>query len=814
MSTRRKRTRPQRARSSDTMDTPNVKRTTRSSARLLRNQQSQAVQLQATSSTVSSPMQPPSPPSVEGDSSDMFGEDMDVDPDLIAAAMGKDNDWSIAMKENYALSPRRRHTIPPSRAPAVEISYGIEGWKKDYRICWNYGDAADSIKFELGYEDIDGRSVQMRLEIVFQGLKTYPASYQLIIIADDEMPSRAETTFSRFLDIYDLEISSLVEIFVASLQGDDDASDDEEWFEQPTRGLETAKGSAEDLGDKWSIVKETHESLGLLGLSQQTKLLTSDKPPLGAVVAATRGQGGLTPFYLSDPLLGYLKSFNRCFHLKTSFKLNWATADRIGMDEDSSRQVFNQSHHPKSEGPPDNDDPVAHGLQGNIQLFSIPSLRPYVCNKDLCLYSMMSLGLGPSVEHIILTHPAVVDVLLSFAHSAASSSARMDLPLKLHIEVLPQFGLPKATLLDDLPNQRQALVWLIDQLPKVSKIKAQLEKGIKLAKIDTPTGSIAILRWVVGSCRAYLKETKPEEGIMGADRTGYTCLKQFTFVVGSPEQESNFRSEIVAAQEKDKNCRQYPTLLAFHASTSMSGYARPTGTQRANADFTLSKAVAVVELGRWCSMRILDPPPQPAAIKLFKPTMTTRMKQVELLPPPSETSVVASKALGKEYKTLIGAQEGGKLPFYIDTNIDSLYCWLLELHDFPESLLRSDLKKRNVPSIIAELRFPASFPHSPPFMRILHPRCLPFVQGGGGNITAGGSVCNEILTASGWNPAFCVEAIVRDVMVNMTEATPPARLDSRAWDRPYTMREAVEAYKRVAGQHGWQIPKHFDKLSK
>jgi hypothetical protein len=72
-----------------------------------------------------------------------------------------------------------------------------------------------------------------------------------------------------------------------------------------------------------------------------------------------------------------------------------------------------------------------------------------------------------------------------------------------------------------------------------------------------------------------------------------------------------------------------------------------------------------------------------------------------------------------------------------------------------------------------EVRFPASFPHSPPFMRI-HPRCLPFMQGGGGNITAwvslslslfsnssskasrklvslklissGGSICNEILT--------------------------------------------------------------------
>lgn len=39
-------------------------------------------------------------------------------------------------------------------------------------------------------------------------------------------------------------------------------------------------------------------------------------------------------------------------------------------------------------------------------------------------------------------------------------------------------------------------------------------------------------------------------------------------------------------------------------------------------------------------------------------------------------------------------------------------------------------------------------------------------------ICSGGSICNEILTATGWNPAFCVEAIVRDIMTNMTEAIP------------------------------------------
>ena len=86
-------------------------------------------------------------------------------------------------------------------------------------------------------------------------------------------------------------------------------------------------------------------------------------------------------------------------------------------------------------------------------------------------------------------------------------------------------------------------------------------------------------------------------------------------------------------------------------------------------------------------------------------------------------------------------------------------------------------------------------------MRILHPRFLPFAHGGGGNITAGGSICNELLTSTGWNPAYVVEAVVRIIMVYMVEATPPARLDMTYWDDPYTLYEAMEAYKRVARQH-------------
>ncbi|WWD16977.1 hypothetical protein CI109_101411 [Kwoniella shandongensis] len=895
MSTRRKRSRQQTDPSSVTSQPPppSSKKATRSSTRKQQAQIQAPMGSIASSSSATMPtLAPPPLKEYNDNSSDMFGDDIDINPDFPEPGIDDDDELKAAiqasLKENYAHSPRTKTKVVnlPSPAPTNDrISHGREGWKRDYTICksrwgkrgevegyagmvatihdWKYGDVEDSIKFQLDYEDIDGRQIVMKLEIVFKDLKTYPASYSLVLFSEDKLPRRAETTFSRFADIYDLDIPLLLERLVASLQGDDDATggvppdfedEDEEveydadgvgigdeWTEAPGRGFEVAKGSVEDLGSKFSLLKEHFEQAknfnyrpGLTRVSdfwnlpidpntlgmwddglveawkddQRITLLigTETYPPhldrmrywLGFhkdfMVSSTRGQGGLAPFYLSEPLLDYLKTFGRCFKLKTAYSLNWATADRIGMDEDQSNQVFKHSHVPKSTGPRDKGDPLDKGLQNNIPLCAFHwVLRRFMEAPKYCLCADL-----------------------------------------LSIVVPPEYGILEPTLFDDLPDQRNALVWLIDQLPKVSEIKAELESGKKLNKIEAPAASIAVLRWVVGSCRAYLKEAKPNEGVSnGFASATYGMsekLKQFVFVVGSPEQEISNPTSIswwhnilrTGLDFNEIECgRNTPSRWKAMPAPTLVIEPTPTINCREQRPWLSLKMPEKLKRTTYIDdepddetdYKILHPDPPPAPIKSFKPTLKSRIGRIQQMPPPSETSVVASKALGKEFKTLVKAQGEGKLPFYVDPETDSLYCWLLELHEFPDSLLKTDLKKHKIPSIIAELRFPASFPHSPPFMRILHPRCLPFMQGGGGNITAGGSVCNEILTASGWNPAFCVEAIVRDIMVNMTEATPPARLDTRAWDRPYTLREAIDAYKRVAVQHGWQVPEDFDRLA-
>lgn len=112
---------------------------------------------------------------------------------------------------------------------------------------------------------------------------------------------------------------------------------------------------------------------------------------------------------------------------------------------------------------------------------------------------------------------------------------------------------------------RRALEWLIDRLPPVSQIKKRLESGEKLNAMSAYPGAVGVLRWVIGSCRAYLRESRPGEGVLAPHSDDSADnVRQFTFVVGSPEQETNFKQEIELAQLRNPNLAQYPTILAFH----------------------------------------------------------------------------------------------------------------------------------------------------------------------------------------------------------------------------------------------------------
>ncbi|OSX62557.1 hypothetical protein POSPLADRAFT_1046024 [Postia placenta MAD-698-R-SB12] len=190
-----------------------------------------------------------------------------------------------------------------------------------------------------------------------------------------------------------------------------------------------------------------------------------------------------------------------------------------------------------------------------------------------------------------------------------------------------------------------------------------------------------------------------------------------------------------------------------------------------------------------------------------------------LLPPPREATPQATMALQRELKAMLREQDKTKsmreLGWYMPPDFigDNLFQWIVELHSFDEDLpIAQDMKAKGINSLAFEIRFPPSFPLSPPFFRILKPRFLPFIQGGGGHITGGGSMCMDLLTADGWLPSYSISAILLQIKLAISNLDPrPARL-AQNWDAPYRMNEALEGYKRAASTHGWTLPAGLDRL--
>jgi ubiquitin-conjugating enzyme E2 Q len=153
-----------------------------------------------------------------------------------------------------------------------------------------------------------------------------------------------------------------------------------------------------------------------------------------------------------------------------------------------------------------------------------------------------------------------------------------------------------------------------------------------------------------------------------------------------------------------------------------------------------------------------------------------------------------------------------ELGWYIDfDHMENIFQWIVEFHSFdPELPLAKDMKKAEVTSIVLEVRFGPDYPFSPPFVRVVRPRFLPFASGGGGHITMGGAICMELLTSSGWLPTTSMDSVFLSIRTAMTETERPARLQTTETSAKlfdYGASEALEAYIRFAGAHGWAVPR-------
>ena len=197
---------------------------------------------------------------------------------------------------------------------------------------------------------------------------------------------------------------------------------------------------------------------------------------------------------------------------------------------------------------------------------------------------------------------------------------------------------------------------------------------------------------------------------------------------------------------------------------------------------------------------------------------------LQLLGPPSYATPGASKSLQRELKATLQTQDTHplhELGWYVDPNlVSTVYQWIVELHSFDNNLpIAQDLRKANLNSIVLEIRFWKDYPISPPFVRVIRPRFLGFQQGGGGHVTAGGALCMELLTNSGWSAVSNIESVLLQVRMAISSTDPrPARLEGgqdakKGTVRDYGIGEAVSAYLRACQMHGWEVPEDFQQSS-
>ena len=206
-----------------------------------------------------------------------------------------------------------------------------------------------------------------------------------------------------------------------------------------------------------------------------------------------------------------------------------------------------------------------------------------------------------------------------------------------------------------------------------------------------------------------------------------------------------------------------------------------------------------------------------AGTELKTDFMPSSLDQSELpmLEAPSYATPSATMRLSKELQAVLKVQNSTplhELGWYINPEmISNVYQWIVELHSFDPALpLAQDMKKAGLTSIVLEIRFGKDYPHSPPFVRVIRPRFLPFIRGGGGHVTGGGAMCMELLTNSGWSAVSSIESVLLQVRMAIMNLEPkPARLESTSKDArsSYATGEAVEAYIRACQAHGWEVPK-------
>ncbi|KAL1585073.1 hypothetical protein WHR41_06418 [Cladosporium halotolerans] len=327
------------------------------------------------------------------------------------------------------------------------------------------------------------------------------------------------------------------------------------------------------------------------------------------------------------------------------------------------------------------------------------------------------------------------------------------------------------------------------------------------------------------------KKVKPSKGAKGSSETNAIDLDNDTESVTSKSGKRS-SSGTNSPSKKQKNGRGTAVATAIDADEDADS--DQTDTEDLNIllpepDPAENKPAKSFDTQLLTLNRKLDSKVDTGPTTDFEPG-TLDFSTLPLMPEPTYATSATTKRLMIEIQSLTKVQSStdpASLGWHIDfAKIENVYQWIVELHSFhtfsvddkPIPLV-ADMKKAGTASVVLEVRFGPDFPYSPPYIRVIRPRFLPFLQGGGGHVVIGGAMCMELLTNSGWQPIMSMESVL--MQVRMAIASEPfARLEGKGsaaradWARrDYGAVEAAEGYVRACASHGWKVPPGFREVA-
>lgn len=216
-----------------------------------------------------------------------------------------------------------------------------------------------------------------------------------------------------------------------------------------------------------------------------------------------------------------------------------------------------------------------------------------------------------------------------------------------------------------------------------------------------------------------------------------------------------------------------------------------------------------------------DTPPQisstPSPILLdAEPTPSPMLLDVDAsaaTPTPTPVAAAAATPISVEVKAEAAKSKKPWFEVSISSEAGSagdITCWYAKVDrdkfldpneplEHRKNTLYRQLTKNKIKSVDFEIEYPEGYPFSPPFVRVVYPR----FKYQTGHITIGGSICNQLITKSGWSPALAFENVLLDIVTNITNcADDPTfiktgQLDDSKWNVKYTKHEAIEAHTRM-----------------